>query len=154
MALEATYYTTYSYRELIVETDANYIKGMLNNPSAGPNATINCWIEAIRKYHFELVHIKGIKHGPDGLLRPLPEGATTMQPPENEEDYLDNDDEEPVKFKMEEDETDPPYSFEDFREEIDTRGGYYLERAMCVEDFTQDLEAAAEEKFGFRMADI
>uniref|UniRef100_A0A0W0GBV5 Uncharacterized protein n=1 Tax=Moniliophthora roreri TaxID=221103 RepID=A0A0W0GBV5_MONRR len=68
-----------------------------------------------------------------------------MRPPENEEDYLDNDDGEPVKFKMGEDETDPPYPFEDFREEIDTRGGYYLERAVCVEDFTQDLEAAAEE---------
>uniref|UniRef100_A0A0W0G4J0 Integrase zinc-binding domain-containing protein n=1 Tax=Moniliophthora roreri TaxID=221103 RepID=A0A0W0G4J0_MONRR len=68
-----------------------------------------------------------------------------MRPPENEEDYLDNDDGEPVKFKMGEDETDPPYPFKDFREEIDTRGGYYLERAVCVEDFTQDLEAAAEE---------
>uniref|UniRef100_A0A0W0FBI7 Reverse transcriptase/retrotransposon-derived protein RNase H-like domain-containing protein n=1 Tax=Moniliophthora roreri TaxID=221103 RepID=A0A0W0FBI7_MONRR len=40
-ALEATYYTMYGCRDLIIETDASYIKGMLDHPSAGPNATIN-----------------------------------------------------------------------------------------------------------------
>ncbi|EEB92882.1 hypothetical protein MPER_08542 [Moniliophthora perniciosa FA553] len=80
MVLEATYYTTYGCRDLVVETDASYIKGMLDHPSAGPNATINRWIEAIRKYHFELVHVTGIVHGPEWLSRPSPGGATKERP--------------------------------------------------------------------------
>jgi len=141
-ALEATYYTTYGCRDLIVETDASYIKGMLDNPSAGPNATINRWIEAIRKYHFELVHVKGIVHGPDGLSRPPPGGATTERPPINEEDYLDEDSGERLRFRMGEGVIEEPYPFEDFKEKIDNRGGYFLERAICVEDFEDELHDA------------
>src|SRR6187551_878688 len=67
MALRATKYFTYGCRPLTVETDASYIKGMLNNPDSAPNANINRWIEEIRLWHFNLVHIKGLVHGPDGL---------------------------------------------------------------------------------------
>ena len=39
---------------LIVEVDARYIKGMLNNPDTAPSASINCWIISILTFHFEL----------------------------------------------------------------------------------------------------
>uniref|UniRef100_A0A0W0FAZ8 Reverse transcriptase/retrotransposon-derived protein RNase H-like domain-containing protein n=1 Tax=Moniliophthora roreri TaxID=221103 RepID=A0A0W0FAZ8_MONRR len=41
LALLATHYWTVGCRKLAVETDAKYIKGMLDNPSITPNATIN-----------------------------------------------------------------------------------------------------------------
>ena len=145
MALEATYYYTYGCRDLTVETDASYIKGMLDNPSAGPNATINRWIEAVRKYHFELVHVKGATHGPDGLSRPPKGGATTERPPVDEDDYADEDDGEPVKFRMGEGVIEPPLEFEDFKDQIDSRGGYFLERATCVDDFQEELDDARRE---------
>ncbi|TFK16342.1 hypothetical protein FA15DRAFT_547164, partial [Coprinopsis marcescibilis] len=43
-ALDTNKYYLIGCRKLIVETDAKYIKGMLNNPRVGPNATINQWI--------------------------------------------------------------------------------------------------------------
>ena len=57
-------------RELIVEMDAVFIRGMLNNPDIHPNAVINRWIAAILLFDFKLVHIPADKHqGPDGLSR-------------------------------------------------------------------------------------
>ena len=56
-------------RNLVVEVDARYIKGMLNNPDIVPSASINRWIVAILTFHFELVHVAGSNHGPDGLSR-------------------------------------------------------------------------------------
>ena len=50
-----------------MEVDARYIKGMLANPDIQPSASINCWIMSIMMFHFELVHVKGTFHGPDGL---------------------------------------------------------------------------------------
>ena len=47
--------------------DARYIKGMLANPDIRPSASINRWILSILTLHFELVHVKGTFHGPDGL---------------------------------------------------------------------------------------
>ena len=54
-------------RNLIVEVDARYIKGMLTNPDTAPSASINQWIVSIVTFHFELRHIPGKQHGPDGL---------------------------------------------------------------------------------------
>ena len=76
-------------KKLIVEVDAKYIKGMLNEPDYSPNATINRWIQGINLFTFELVHIPAEKHrGPDALSRrPLAEG----EPIEVEDDsWLDN----------------------------------------------------------------
>lgn len=57
-------------RKLVVEVDAQYIKGMLNKPDIHPNAAMNRWISAILMFDFELVHVPGAKHkGPDGLSR-------------------------------------------------------------------------------------
>lgn len=56
--------------KLVVEVDAKYIRGMINNPDVQPNATINRWIAGILLFHFELVHVPGTGHkGPDGMSR-------------------------------------------------------------------------------------
>ena len=54
-------------RNLIIEVDARYIKGILQNPDIQPTTSMNRWIMGILMFHFELVHIKGTFHGPDGL---------------------------------------------------------------------------------------
>lgn len=76
-------------KNLIVEVDALYIKGMLNEPDMQPNAAINRWIQGILLFDFELVHVAGTKHvGPDALSRrPTAEGETVE---EHDDDWLDN----------------------------------------------------------------
>ena len=79
-------------RNLIVEVDARYIKGMLSNPDIQPSASINRWIVAILMFHFELVHVKGTFHGPDGLSRRPRQPNDTEPDPEEEdrfEDWID-----------------------------------------------------------------
>jgi hypothetical protein len=56
-------------QNLVIEVDAKYIKGMINNPDIQPNTTINRWIAGILLFRFKLVHIPCIMHGPDGLLQ-------------------------------------------------------------------------------------
>ena len=56
-------------RNLIVEVDARYIKGMLSNPDITPLASVNHWIVSILLFHFTLVHVPGTQHRPDGLSR-------------------------------------------------------------------------------------
>ena len=71
-------------RNLIVEVDARYIKGMLTNPDLEPSASINRWIVSILTFHFTLVHVPGTSHGPDGLSRRPPQPADR---PEPEDDF-------------------------------------------------------------------
>ena len=54
---------------LVVEVDVRYIKGMLANPDLALSTSMNCWIISILLFHFNLVHIPGTQHGPDGLLQ-------------------------------------------------------------------------------------
>ncbi|KAF8802580.1 hypothetical protein BYT27DRAFT_7112008, partial [Phlegmacium glaucopus] len=69
-ALNATKLWIIGAKKLVVELDAQYIKGMLNKPDMHPNAAMNRWISAILLFNFELVHVPGAKHkGPDGLSR-------------------------------------------------------------------------------------
>ncbi|KAI0037427.1 hypothetical protein FA95DRAFT_1477644, partial [Auriscalpium vulgare] len=56
-------------RNMVVEVDAHYIKGMLDNPDIEPLASMNRWIIAILMFHFVLVHVPGLSHGPDGMSR-------------------------------------------------------------------------------------
>ena len=56
-------------RNLIVEVDTQYIKGMLLNPDIALSASVNCWIISILLFHFTLIHVPGTRHGPDGLSR-------------------------------------------------------------------------------------
>ena len=46
-------------RNLVVEVDARYIKGMLVNPDLAPSASMNRWIVSILLFHFTLVHVPG-----------------------------------------------------------------------------------------------
>jgi RNase H-like domain found in reverse transcriptase len=71
-------------QNLIIETDACYIKGMLQNLDIQPSVSMNHWIVSILMFHFTLVHVRGAVHGPDGL------SCRPRQP----EDPEDSDDEE------------------------------------------------------------
>jgi hypothetical protein len=78
-------------RNLIVKVDARYIKGMLNNPDIVPLASMNQWIVSILTFHFELQHVPGKSHRPDGLSR---------RPPQPDNDSNNNEsDEETEEFK-------------------------------------------------------
>ena len=55
---------------LHVEVDAQYIKGMLNDPDLQPNAAINRWIQGILMFDFTLIHVPAIHHkAADALSR-------------------------------------------------------------------------------------
>ena len=76
-------------RNLIVEVDAKYIKGMLNAPDLLPNATMNRWIQGIMLFDFTLKHVPGRTHlAADALSRrPLGEGEEVV---EENDDWLDD----------------------------------------------------------------
>ena len=77
-------------RNLIVEVDARYIKGMLANPDLDPSASINRWILAILTFHFDLVHVPGTMHGPDGLSRRRPQPGDKPEPDDDFDDWIDD----------------------------------------------------------------
>src|SRR5208282_1096228 len=124
-------------RKLIVETDAKYIHGMLNHPEMGPNATINRWIEKILMFHFELRHVAGKTFGPDGLSRREPQEGDEIYPPDEDVGEINK----PPKLVVAEG-ADPPLKLEDFKEEIDSRGGYLQDLAKSVDCFSKELEVA------------
>lgn len=69
-ALQATKLWLIGARNLTVEVDAKYIKGMINNPDIVPNAAMNRWIAAILTFSFKLEHVPARDHTPaDGLSR-------------------------------------------------------------------------------------
>ena len=76
-------------KKLIVEVNASYIKGMLNESDLQPNAVINQWIQGIKLFTFDLVHVCADKHrGPDALSRrPLAEEETAV---EEDDTWLDD----------------------------------------------------------------
>jgi hypothetical protein len=76
-------------RNLIVEVDAKFIKGMLDNPDLAPSASINRWILGILMFHFTLVHVPGTHHGPDGLSRRRPQPGDAAEPEDDFEDWID-----------------------------------------------------------------
>src|SRR5271154_4191652 len=77
-------------RNLIVEVDAKYIKGMLSNPDIVPSASINRWILSILMFHFTLVHVPGDKHGPDGLSRWCPQPGDEEELDDDFDDWINN----------------------------------------------------------------
>ena len=89
-ALRALKHYLIGIRNLIVEVDARYIKGMLKNPDINPSASINRWILSILTFHFELVHVPGIVHGPDGLSRRRPQPGDDPEPEDEFDDWIDN----------------------------------------------------------------
>ena len=122
-ALEHMQYWLLGCRRLVVETDAMYIKGMLDNPGMGPNATINRWIEQILMFHFKLRHVRGLTFSPDGLSRRKPQPGDEVHP--NPEEGLDEY-HSPEAHKDWDYEIPQPYGFDEFKHSIDTRGGYLL----------------------------
>lgn len=136
-ALTASEYLLIGCRKLVVETDAKYIHGMLNHPEMGPNATINRWIEKILMFHFELRHVAGKTFGPDGLSRrDIQEGDETYPPDEDIGEINKPPTMTVVKGSP------YPMEFDDFRDEIDTRGGYFRGLAMSTKCFDREIEQA------------
>ena len=76
-------------RNLIVEVNAKYIKGMLANPDIAPSASIDWWILSILMFHFTLVHIPGMHHGPDGLSRWWPQPGYEEEQEDDFDDWVD-----------------------------------------------------------------
>jgi hypothetical protein len=75
-------------KKLVIKVDAKYIRGMVNNPSIQPNATINRWIAGIFLFDFKLVHIPSTMHGPDGLSRQPAQPDNPPKPEDNYEDWI------------------------------------------------------------------
>ena len=136
-ALESNEYLLIGCRKLVVETDAKYIHGMLNHPEMGPNATINRWIEKILMYHFELRHVAGKVFGPDGLSRREQQIGDELYPPDEDAGEI-NKPPELIITKG----ANKPLKFDEFKEEIDMRGGYLQNLSKSIECFSKELEKA------------
>ncbi|KZT31538.1 hypothetical protein SISSUDRAFT_969811, partial [Sistotremastrum suecicum HHB10207 ss-3] len=77
-------------KKLVVEVDASYIRGMVNNPDMHPGAALNRWITAIRLFDFTLRHVPAARHqGPDGLSRRPPAPNDDYEDPDEAEEWLD-----------------------------------------------------------------
>ena len=76
-------------RNLVVEVDAMYIRGMLKNPDIAPLASINRWILLILMFHFTLVHAPGTHHSPDGLSWRRPQPGDKDESEDDFEDWVD-----------------------------------------------------------------
>ena len=69
-ALKAVKMYIIGVKNFVVEVDAKYIKGMINNLDIQPSTTINRWIAGILLFNFKLRHISAKDHAPaDGLSR-------------------------------------------------------------------------------------
>jgi hypothetical protein len=136
-ALEASEYLLIGCRKLVVETDAKYIHGMLNHPEMGPNATINRWIEKILMFHFELRHVAGKTFGPDGLSRRDEQPGDEKYPPDEDLAEINK----PPILRITEG-SEPPLPFEEFKSDIDTRGGYMQKLARSVSCFEKEVSQA------------
>jgi hypothetical protein len=88
-SLRATRLYIIGVKKLVVEVNAKYIRGMLNNPDIQPNTTINRWIAGILLFNFKLVHIPSATHGPDGLSCQLAQPDDPPKPEDNYEDWID-----------------------------------------------------------------
>src|SRR3978361_1543968 len=94
-AMRALKNQIYGLKNLTIEVDAKYIKGMLKNPDSIPSAPMNRWIANILNFNPKLVHVSATKfQAPDALSRrPLAKGEKPDYHPEDEldekEDVLD-----------------------------------------------------------------
>jgi hypothetical protein len=80
----------FSITNLMVEVNAKYIKGIINNPDLQPNMTINQWIVGILLFSFMLVHVPATMHtGTNSLSRRQPTKEDIAEEDDNE-DWLDH----------------------------------------------------------------
>ena len=65
---------------------------MLNNPDTAPSASVNRWIVSIFTFHFELWHVPGKIHGPNGLScrPPQPGDLDDDEDPDAFDDWVDH----------------------------------------------------------------
>jgi hypothetical protein len=126
-------------RKLVVETDAKYIKGMLQNPDMMPTATINRWIDEILMFQFTLRHKAGATFGPDGLSRrPMQEGDPIHEPCSDDEEEKD----EEIDFEVADPNEPPPLDIKEFVDQIDTRHGFLHNVAESLDNFATELREA------------
>jgi hypothetical protein len=126
-------------RPLVIETDAKYIKGMLENPDLMPNATINRWIDEINMFQFTLRHKAGATFGPDGLSRrPKHDDDPVYEPCSDDEEQ----EVELPEFEVADPSEPQPSAIEEFVDQIDTRGGYFHGIAASLSEFDEELETA------------
>lgn len=128
-------------RKLIVETDAKYIQGMLQNPDMMPNATINRWIEEISLFQFAIRHKAGATFGPDGLSR-RPRQPTDPESVPASDDDTDDEPNGPPEFIFADPDGSMPLPIEDFVDEIDSRGGYFQGIASSYKDISEEFKFA------------
>ena len=126
-------------RKLIVETDAKYIKGMLQNPDLMPNASVNRWTVEISMFQFVLRHKAGKTFGPDGLSRRPPQDGDPEHEPCSDDEAEAT---EPIQFEMANPDDTPPLPIEEFVDRIDSRGGYFYGIATSEDDFKEELMEA------------
>ncbi|RDB30804.1 hypothetical protein Hypma_005803 [Hypsizygus marmoreus] len=89
-ALRAVRLYIVGVRNFVVEVDAKYIKGMINNPDIQPNAAMNRWIAGILLFDFTLRHVPGKDHAPaDGLSR-RPAAPEDPMEDDDPDDWIDN----------------------------------------------------------------
>ena len=124
-ALRACKTWLFGCRKLIVEMDASFIVSMINNPGEGMNATVNRWVDEIRRFQFSFRHVPGSTFGADGLSRRRgQEGDEEFEP------YEDTEEDDGKPFPVEFTEGGSPSDiipYEKFRDTVDTRRGYLLE---------------------------
>lgn len=88
-ALRAVRRYIFGAKQLEVEVDAKYIKGMLNNPDIQPNASNNRWIAGIQLFNPTIVHVPATQHtGADGLSR-RPRAEEDPEESDDPEEWLD-----------------------------------------------------------------
>jgi hypothetical protein len=119
---------------------------MLSNPSLGPNATVNRWIDIILMFHFTLVHKPGKGFGPDRLSwrDPCPGDPTYPDP-----DDVYDEPSGPLRFVNYVPGIDDPLEFEDFKTEIDAHRGFYFELARDITDFDMECKEACTKEANF-----
>ena len=125
---------------------------MLSYPGIGPNAAIMRWIDYILMYHFTLRHIPGKTFAADGLSRREPRPGNDEYLPDK--DWVDEP-EGTLEFEYPDLENNVPgaednlpFDFEDFKDEIDTRGGYPVpvqDIRSSMSDLTEDRLRAEDE---------
>ena len=76
---------------MIVEVDCTSIEGMLKNPEMQCTAVVNRWIDGIKRFDFEIVHVLAHRHkGPDALSRrPINDDSETDPLEPNGEEWVD-----------------------------------------------------------------
>lgn len=88
-ALRATRLWTVGAPHFVVEVDALYIRGMINNPDIQPNAAVNRWIAGILLFSFTMVHVPSERIAADGPSRQTRQPEDLQEEDDDFEDWID-----------------------------------------------------------------